>query len=343
MNHSQFNRYKSFSSKDFASDNDFVRYICNPGPDDIVFWQQFLANFPEKKHAVREAGLLIQAFQPDIAQIPPTDEADLWAILSEKHDDFFKTKHNFVWGQRIKKVFLVTTIVLSLIMALTFFSDRNSDIYTYHTGFDQVATVILPDSSIVKLNANSTVKVWTSGFLEKKREVILSGEAHFEVKKRALFGKYQKMLVHTNSGTVEVIGTIFNVYSRGNKTKVYLREGGVKINNMPDLPVILLNPGDYIQYDKLEKTIYKKKVVPEVIDSWTTNKLIFEKTTLQEVFNHIREIHGWGYVIMNHSLLEKTFTGVLPANDLDLLLKALEEVFDMDIKKKDKTLVVTLK
>lgn len=151
------------------------------------------------------------------------------------------------------------------------------------------------------------------------------------------------MLVHTNSGTVEVIGTIFNVYSRGNKTKVYLREGGVKINNMPDLPVILLNPGDYIQYDKLEKTMYKKKVVPEVIDSWTTNKLIFEKTTLQEVFNHIREIHGWGYVIMNHSLLEKTFTGVLPANDLDLLLKALEEVFDMDIKKKDKTLVVTLK
>lgn len=65
------------------------------------------------------------------------------------------------------------------------------------------------------------------------------------------------MLVHTNSGTVEVTGTTFNVYSRENKTKVYLREGKVKLNNLPDLPVIHMHPGDYIQYDVLDKTISK--------------------------------------------------------------------------------------
>jgi ferric-dicitrate binding protein FerR (iron transport regulator) len=343
MSHPEFNRYRLFSARDFASDNDFVRYVCKPSPADIDFWQLFLDYFPEKKPTVREASLLILALQPDTSKISPGEEADLWATLSEHHDDFFRKKQNDISEKRIKRFFLATFISLSLLLGTIFFSIGNKEVYTYHTGFNQVATLFLPDSSIVRLNANSTLKVWSSGFFEKKREIMLNGEAHFKVKKSLSFGNYQKMLVHTPSGTVEVTGTIFNVYARGNKTKVYLKEGEVKMNHLPDLPVILLKPGDYIQYDRQEKTLTKGKIASEVMDAWISDKIIFERTALPEVFNHIRDIHGWGYVLMNPSLAEKSFTGVLPVNDLDLLLKALEEVFNVYIEKKDKILVVKIK
>lgn len=47
---------------------------------------------------------------------------------------------------------------------------RKEDIYEYKTGFEQVATVFLPDSSKVILNANSSIKMWTSGWLKKREK-----------------------------------------------------------------------------------------------------------------------------------------------------------------------------
>jgi ferric-dicitrate binding protein FerR (iron transport regulator) len=104
-----------------------------------------------------------------------------------------------------------------------------------------------------------------------------------------------------------------------------------------------MHPGDYIQYDMQDKTISKNRVAPEIIDSWIFNKVIFDKTPVTEVLNHIQEVYGFGYVLKNKSLKEKFFTGALPADDLSLLLKALEEAFDLKIIKKDKTLSITFK
>ena len=220
---------------------------------------------------------------------------------------------------------------------------KSEEIFEYKTGFEQVATVFLPDSSKVILNANSSIKMWTTGWLKKKREMTLTGEANFNIKKLASSGRYNKLLVHTNSGTIEVTGTSFNVFSRGSKTKVYLKEGGIKLNHLPDLPVILMHPGDYIQYDVLDKTISKNKVAPEKIDSWTLNKVVFDKTPFSDVLSHLKDVHGLGAVLKNKSLLDKSFTGTLPADDLDLLLKALEEAFDINMSIKDNTLFITLK
>jgi transmembrane sensor len=347
MNPSQFNKYKSFAAKDFVADDDFVRYVCNPNQEDIAFWNELLRIFPEKNQALREAKLLIQALQPNQEILHPAEADDLWATLSYKHNEVYSSRDvgrkfdlvkikNVFWGTAAASVLILAGVLIS-----TLFEDEET--FIYKTGFDQIASVVLPDSSLVTLNANSSIKVWSSGLLQKNREIALTGEANFKVKKIKTSGISHKMLVHTNSGTVEVTGTTFNVYSRSNKTKVYLREGKVKLNNLPDLPVIHMHPGDYIQYDMQDKTISKNRVAPEIIDSWIFNKVIFDKTPVTEVLNHIQEVYGFGYVLKNKSLKEKFFTGALPADDLSLLLKALEEAFDLKIVKKDKTLSITFK
>lgn len=347
MNQSMFDKYKSFSSKDFAADDDFVRYVCQPKETDNLFWEAFCHVFPEKTRDVREATLLIQALQPDKSEMFSEEVESLWNALSNKHNDIFSDRQpeNTVQSATVKKAFLMASIVLlsCLSGALMAHLLKGKEIYEYKTGFEQVATVLLPDSSKVILNANSSVSMWNSGWFKKKRELKLTGEANFNIKKQTSSGRYHKLLVHTNSGTIEVTGTIFNVFSRGNKTKVYLKEGSIKLNNLPDLPVILMHPGDYIQYDVLDKTISKNKVAPEWIDSWILNKIVFDKTPFSDVLSHLKEIHGLEVVLKNKSLLDRSFTGILPADDLDLLLKALEEAFDINMKIKANKLLITLK
>ncbi|MCE2770023.1 MAG: FecR family protein [Saprospiraceae bacterium] len=347
MNQSLFNKYKSFSSKDFAADDDFVRYVCHPTEAESLFWEAFCDVFPGKSRDVREAKLLIQALQPDQSEMFPAEVESLWNVLSTKQNEIFSSRQveNKVQPALVKKAFLMTAVVLLSCLSGALLSHllKSEEIFEYKTGFEQVATVFLPDSSKVILNANSSIKMWTTGWLKKKREMTLTGEANFNIKNLASSGRYYKLLVHTNSGTIEVTGTSFNVFSRGSKTKVYLKEGGIKLNDLPDLPVILMHPGDYIQYDVMDKTISKNKVASEKIDSWTLNKVVFDKTPFSDVLSHLKQIHGLGAVLENKSLLDKSFTGILPADDLDLLLKALEEAFDINISIKDNTLLINLK
>lgn len=347
MNQSLFDKYKSFSSKDFAADDDFVRYVCHPTEAESLFWEAFCLVFPEKFRDVREAMLLIQALQPDRSKMFPTEVESLWNALSTKQNEIFLNRQieDIFQPAIVKKSFFMASVLMLCCLSGVFLVHllKKEEIYEYKTGFEQVATLLLPDSSKVILNANSSIKLWTSGWLNEIREMTLKGEAHFNINNLTSSGMYHKLLVHTNSGTIEVTGTIFNVFSRGSKTKVYLKEGGIKLNHLPDLPVILMHPGDYIQYDVLDKTISKKKVAPEKIDSWTLNKVVFDKTPFSDVLSHLKDIHGLNAVLKNKSLLDKSFTGILPADDLDLLLKALEEAFDINMSIKDNTLFITLK
>jgi ferric-dicitrate binding protein FerR (iron transport regulator) len=345
MDSAHFGKYLSFTSKDFVSDDSFVKYVSCPNQEDLQFWSEFLQCFPEKRREVQDAHLLVKALQPAGKKMPLRDLEEIWQNLSKDHSIKFGNEKNLHQSSRksYKTHFLVSCVVLLIVVVFALFPEREEEIYTYKTGFDQVGTVILPDQSRIKLNANSSIRVWASGRLRKKSQVELRGEAHFTVKKKKQWDSYQTMWVHTQSGTVEVTGTVFNVYSRGNKTKVYLREGGVKIKKIPDFPVIVMHPGDLIQFDKKEKTIFKKKMAPEVVDAWIHNKVVFNKTPLTEVFQHIKDIHGLDFQLEEKVLLEKSFTGVLPANDLNLLIKSLEEVFDVIILRKKDMLLISLK
>ena len=87
--------------------------------------------------------------------------------------------------------------------------------------------VILPDKSIVWLNAASSLKYPASFTSLKERLVVLDGEAYFEI----AHNSKQPFKVRTNSQVIEDIGTAFNVNSYQDEpdTKTTLVEGSVKI------------------------------------------------------------------------------------------------------------------
>ena len=202
MNQSLFNKYKSFSSKDFAADDDFVRYVCHPTEAESLFWEAFCDVFPEKSRDVREAKLLIQALQPDHSEMFPTEVESLWNVLSTKQNEIFSSRQveNKVQPALVKKAFLMTAVVLLSCLSGALLSHllKIEEIFEYKTGFEQVATVFLPDSSKVILNANSSIKMWTTGWLKKKREMTLTGEANFNIKKFTISAKKVAKVSHRN-------------------------------------------------------------------------------------------------------------------------------------------------
>ena len=84
----------------------------------------------------------------------------------------------------------------------------------------------LPDGSNVWLNAGTTMQYPVS-FMTDKREVILDGEAYFEV----AHNEKSPFVVHTSTLDVEVLGTKFNVeaYSARKIFETSLMEGRVKV------------------------------------------------------------------------------------------------------------------
>ncbi|MFN5788153.1 MAG: hypothetical protein ACK469_05290, partial [Bacteroidota bacterium] len=151
MNQSLFNKYKSFSSNDFAADDDFVRYVCHPTEAESLFWEAFCDVFPGKSRDVREAKLLIQALQPDQSEMFPAEVESLWNVLSTKQNEIFSSRQveNKVQPALVKKAFLMTAVVLLSCLSGALLSHllKSEEIYEYKTGFEQVATVFLPDSS----------------------------------------------------------------------------------------------------------------------------------------------------------------------------------------------------
>ena len=98
---------------------------------------------------------------------------------------------------------------------------------------------ILPDGSTVWLNAGSRIS-YAPDFNETTREVVLDGEAYFDVKKQP----DRPFIVHAASIDIRVLGTAFNVksYPEDNTVETTLIRGLVQINQKNRKEPIYLRP-----------------------------------------------------------------------------------------------------
>jgi transmembrane sensor len=103
----------------------------------------------------------------------------------------------------------------------------------------------LPDGTNVWLNAASSI-TYPTAFTSGTREVTITGEAYFEVRKN----RSKPFIVKTPKEDITVLGTYFNInaYPDEAAMKTTLLEGAVRIGN------ITLQPGQAYQDGKIVKT-----------------------------------------------------------------------------------------
>jgi hypothetical protein len=187
--------------------------------------------------------------------------------------------------------------------------------------------VILPDGSLVVLNAASTLK-YPVHFDEKLRKVSFTGEAYFEIAK--LEDKHKKRVpfyVYSNDQIVEVLGTHFNINSYDNEeySKTTLLEGSVKIINEKSAATAkILKPGQQAVIKRGD--IQTKIMIADEAQAlaWKDGYFLFKNTNIKDVVN---ELERWYNVDIQYddNMEFENITGYISRNvKISNVLKMLQ-------------------
>ena len=258
------------------------------------------------------------------SQLKPSyskSKEDVWASLEKtitEDQTVQKTKTiRFVWLKYAAAASILIVIGLGVFARL------------YTTTVDvpagQTSQHTLPDGSIVLLNAESSINYhpyWWSF----NREVELDGEAFFEVEKGETFRVLSSM------GSVEVLGTSFNIYNRDQTYTVYCKTGKVRVQNQQANEVIL-KPGQVTNAESLALQT-TEDLNSEQIMSWRLNKFLYNTTPLTKVFEDFERHYGIKIDIQMNHINELHYTGLFKRDiGAEKALEIVSFSFDLIIEK----------
>jgi transmembrane sensor len=150
----------------------------------------------------------------------------------------------------------------------------NNRVIKEATDLAMVKKIELPDGSQAALNASSTLQFEENWGDE--RMVELQGEAFFEVKKGSSFQ------VRTNHGTVTVLGTSFNVLSRGDDHQVSCKTGKVSVQCGAE--EVIITPGQRVTLRQAHLEVETFQLDRK---DWTDGVFYFENADLSDILEEM--------------------------------------------------------
>lgn len=185
-----------------------------------------------------------------------------------------------------------------------------------HVPNGEKTELTLADGSKVWLNAGTNFRVPTN-FDEYHREVSLSGEAFFEVKKGTA-----PFTVNSEYGVIQVLGTSFNVRAYDNLPfKTTLTEGKIQFSNRLDKKVLF--PGQQLVLSKEDGWIIKQ-INPEIASSWKNGVLAFENEPLGDLAKRL-ERHFDIVIVLDQDIASIRFTGQVFDESLDEVMEYIHK------------------
>jgi len=217
----------------------------------------------------------------------------------------------------------------SIALAIGVFSLFNSQEVLITSDIAEHQEHVLPDGSVVSLNASSSLKYDASSF-EEDRLLELDGEAFFEVEKGSSFK------VVTDQGTVTVLGTSFNVCDRREFFEVTCMTGKVAVAKGNDN--VILTPGlaTNNMHGSLSSAFSEKGT-----DGWRQGNYSFMEDNLEFVLEEVERQFGMNMKMPD--LSGRLFTGEFDIKDLETTLTVICEPMGLDYTIDEKTKVITIK
>ncbi|MGS2763240.1 FecR family protein [Sinomicrobium sp. M5D2P9] len=196
--------------------------------------------------------------------------------------------------------------------------------------------IMLPDGTRVVLNVDSSLR-YSGTFRDSLREVFLTGEAYFEVKKDVS----RPFIVRAGDMNVKVLGTSFNVrsYSEDHNTRTTLIDGAVEIESAYGAPV-KLKPLQTASLGRKGKRIEVKRVSAEEVVSWKEGKLIFKETLMEDVLEDLERRYDVKFDIRSEVLYDYLYTGTFDNLTIDEVLKVLKISSPIQYKKENEKIIL---
>ncbi|WP_400261433.1 FecR family protein [Sphingobacterium sp. SG20118] len=183
--------------------------------------------------------------------------------------------------------------------------------------------VILSDGSKVWLNASTTFK-YPIVFAGHQRDVVLTGEAYFDVAEQYYNGRKVPFVVQTGQQRLEVLGTQFNINSYGKQVVTTLVSGKVQLHfNNSNLDSKVLMPNEQAVYDGEAQHYTQSKVDPYNAVAWKNGNFAFKNASLHEVMSAIGRWYDVE-IIFQGNFKDVYFSGAISKySDINKLLKTI--------------------
>lgn len=208
-------------------------------------------------------------------------------------------------------------------LALTGLSEPGRAYFAdYSTAVGERKQLTLEDGSQVWMNSGSALSV---NFSQARREIsLIKGEALFEVSKDPT----RPFVVNASGGSVQAVGTRFDVDREGRHVRVGVTEGEVKVSS----------GGAQVALKATQKLEYADGLQPSGVaaldmstaSAWQRGKLIFNRRPLSEVFADI-ERYVPGSLVLAGNLPDTPVSGVFDLDDIPGILAILSHTQSLRI------------
>jgi transmembrane sensor len=367
-------KHQKYTVEDIAQDKRFRDWVLSENSDAAEYWSRWLAEHPDQLPLIREARFLVRNIRFREHHLSSGDKQKLWEQIDHRTGPSTRkegpvrylnpdkpgrsapqdseeegTAHfprrtwtgtesafrhpALVYAGKLAAA-AVVLIALGLGAAL-WLSPAADDAVTYRTGYGETQSVTLTDGTEVVLNANTELRIAPTWEASGSRDVWLEGEAYFNVSQTG-----HPFVVHTGEIDAHVLGTAFNAYARNNKVLFELASGRLLLDNRLTRTSLEMAPGDQVVYKDASVDPERRKIQTAEVAAWRENLLIFRRTPLDEIGALLADNYGLDVIFKDEQLSRQYFTGTIPSDDIDRLLATLSRAFDLNIERRDRTVII---
>ncbi|GGW45896.1 FecR family protein [Arenibacter certesii] len=201
--------------------------------------------------------------------------------------------------------------------------------------------VLLSDSTLVYLNAGSSLRFPVHFISGLERKVFLTGEAFFEVAKDK-----DPFIVNANNANIRALGTAFNVsaYSEEIDVETVLVEGSVGIypnkEQFSKEHSTVLVPNQMAVWNKEKKDVIVKTVDVEMYTAWVSGKMVFRNTPFKVIRKKLERHYNIQIINHNRVLDKKTYNAVFDIETIREVMQTLDESFSIKYTIENNKLII---
>jgi ferric-dicitrate binding protein FerR (iron transport regulator) len=355
-----------YTVEDFVLDSEFRKWVLSPDGTTKAYWEEYLKKNPSKYRDIKLARNLLLNIARKSHQVNDARIETTWQNIEEtvqqmekgtlerrviplnslstlkKHEPEYRPyseNHQFYRIAGILLLAFALAIAANILLPQehTYIVEAPV-IYEEHYAPPGVkSNLTLQDGSKVILNSGSSLR-YIKNFEEDQRELVLIGEAYFEVAKDSL----RPFMVRTGSITTRALGTSFNIKAYKNEAwDISLLTGLVEVDvSMDHQEKVNLVPGEALNINLDKQQFQKRAFEEEKLMAWTQKTIIFDHAPIAEITRVLENWYGVKIKFTNRPNKDLIVSGVFRDQTLENVLEGLSYSarFEFDIDKDQVTL-----
>lgn len=222
---------------------------------------------------------------------------------------------------------LIFVLFLGGVVSTHFSNQANTqfkaeNLIEYSVPYGSKTNLKLPDGTLIRLNAGTTIK-YNQGYGIRNRDVLLSGEAFFQVFKN----KKLPFIVNAKNISIQALGTKFNVkaYSDEKTVETTLLEGSVKLKNSQNkmFQNIVLEPNQKALFDPNDDHFIVSAITNNSDISWASDKWVVKNTKLDALAKLLMRRYNVIVKFDDDRIKNYEFGGTIKNETIEQVLSAL--------------------